>query len=280
MAHTISIINNKGGVAKTTTVVNLGTALWLLGYKVLLVDTDDQCNLTTTIDESCMASDVPNLYNWMLDPAMEPPIYERYPGFDLVPSSMSINNLNTELANKMAREKYLKKCLDRVADNYDYILIDCAPNKDSLININVLATTDSIIIPVRTDTYSITGKTAIIGRIEEARVAFDKPLPILGFLITSFEDTKIGREVKQFFKDAPNLPTFGVRIRKCVKCSEAPRLQMSLFEYAPDSTAADDYMMLAETITSRKPRPKKWVPSVWGKKAMDAFEVFANDQNT
>lgn len=278
MAKIISIINDKGGVAKTTTTINLGTALWLLGKRVLMVDTDKQCNMTITIDRTSYSVGVSTLYDWLKDDTIAPPVYERYQGLDYIPSSIRIDELNTWLADKVYRENYLTIRLNALRDSYDYILIDCAPGCNSILNKNAIAASDGVIVPVRTDLYSVQGKDAVRTIIEEINKMMGKKIQLLGYLLTQFERTKMGREVQQFFRSQPDTPVFPVPIRKCAKCNEAPKEQMSLFEYAADSTAADDYMRLAEQIIEKPTRNKKWTPSVWNEKATKAYMTFINDQ--
>ena len=277
MCKIIAIINDKGGVSKTTTTMNLGTALWLLGYRVLLVDSDKQCNLTVTMDKSSYAPGVTTLYDWMLDEQMAPPVYERYPGLDYIPSGVRIAALNTWLADKVYRENYLAMRLDMLRPEYDFILIDCAPGCTSIINKNAIAAADGVIIPVRADLYSVQGKDAVINIIEQINKMMGKRVEMMGYLLTQFEKTRMGLEVKDFFQGG-SAPVFPVPIRKCAKCNEAPKDQMSLYEFAADSTAADDYMRLAEYLTNRLPRSKKWLPREWGRKAAQAHEEFLKNQ--
>ncbi len=277
MAKIIAIINDKGGVSKTTTTMNLGTALWLLGYRVLLVDSDKQCNLTVTMDKSSYAPDVTTLYDWMLDEKMPPPVYERYVGLDYIPSGVRIDELNTWLADKVARESFLAKRLNMLRAEYDFILIDCAPGCTSIINKNAIAASDGVIIPVRADLYSVQGKDAVVNIIEQINDGLGKHIEMLGYLLTQFEKTRMGMEVRAFFQ-GQQANVFPVPIRKCAKCNEAPKDQMSLYEFAADCTAADDYMMLAEYLTNRMPRPKKWEPKAWGEKAARAHEEFLRNQ--
>lgn len=278
MAKVISIINDKGGVAKTTTTINLGTALWLLGKRVLLVDTDKQCNMTVTIDQTSYMVGVATLYDWLKDDTIAPPVYERYKGMDYIPSSIRIDELNTWLADKVYRENYLSIRLNALRDMYDYILIDCAPGCNSILNKNAIAASDGVIVPVRTDLYSVQGKDAVRAIVEEVNKMMGKKIELMGYLLTQFEKTKMGKEVQEFFRSQPDTPVFPVPIRKCAKCNEAPKEQMSLFEYAPGSTAADDYMRLAEQITGKNTRNKKWTPDVWYKKASEAYMSFIKEQ--
>jgi len=284
MAQIISILNDKGGVAKTTTTVNLGTALWLLGKKVLLIDTDQQCNLTFTLDRTAMdvASDgkAKTLYEWLHD-INRIPVFSRYEGLDFVPSSREMANANDFLSNKMGRESFLSKRLELIKDEYDYILIDCAPGGKNLMNTNVLAASDGVIIPAESDIFSIQGAPNLINFINEVREYSGKELPIMGYLLVKFEgNTRMGKEVKKYYSTANNLggPLLPVQIRKCKDCREAPQSEQTLFEYAPSSTAADDYMRIAEYLIGQKARKKTWTPSAWGKKANAAYNEFINDR--
>ena len=194
MATVISIINDKGGVAKTTTTINLGTALWLLGKRVLLVDTDKQCNMTITIDRSSYKVGVATLYDWLKDDKITPPVYERYSGMDYIPSSIRIDELNTWLADKVYRENYLTIRLNALRDMYDYILIDCAPGCNSILNKNAIAASDGVIGPVRTDLYSVQGKDAVRTIVDEVNKMMGKNIELMGYLLTQFEKTKMGKE--------------------------------------------------------------------------------------
>ena len=190
---------------------------------------------------------------------------------------MRSDDLNTWLADKVYRENYLAMRLDMLRPEYDFILIDCAPGCTSIINKNAIAAADGVIIPVRADLYSVQGKDAVINIIEQINKMMGKRVEMMGYLLTQFERTRMGLEVKDFFQGG-SAPVFPVPIRKCAKCNEAPKDQMSLYEFAADSTAADDYMRLAEYLTNRLPRSKKWVPREWGNKASRAHDEFLKNQ--
>ena len=279
MAKIISVLNDKGGVAKTTTVANLGTALWLMGKRVLLIDTDKQCNLTITLDRTA-AQGVDSIYEWLLDASIEPPIYSRYEGLSFIPSSRKMSNINTLLADKVHREHYLKKRLSTIEDNFDYILIDCAPGGEGLMNINALAASNGVIIPAKTDFYSIHGKNSIMSLIEDVREGMEIELPVLGYLFVMFDaHTKIGKEIRRYFAENSEVPMIPVQIRRCIKVDECIQNEQTLYEYAPDSTAAEDYMRLAEYILGLPVQPrKKSNPQIWGSKANAAYEQFIKER--
>ena len=156
MAHIISLINDKGGVAKTTTTATLGTALWLMGKHVLLIDTDAQRNLTTILDNTSVNTE-DNIATWLMGPIdADPPVYERYEGFDFIPSYHEGIDLEYFLRQRAGGDRYLKLRLDLIEHYYDYILIDCSPGSTSLINTNALEASNNVIIPIKSDIYSVT----------------------------------------------------------------------------------------------------------------------------
>lgn len=287
MAQIIAVLNDKGGVAKTTTTANLGTALWLLGKKVLLVDTDQQCNLTLIMDKTSLLpiddGGPATLFEWFND-IQRIPVFERYPGLDYIPSSRRMADAAEYLSQKVANEKLLQKRLNLIKDQYDYILIDCIPGGKNLVNTNVLVAADCLIVPTEASFFSVQGAPNLLHFIDEVREGYDKELPILGYLLVKFDkNTNLGKEVKRYYNNAKNNiggPLFPVQIRRCQRCNESPGSEMTLFEYAPDSTAADDYMRLAEHILGISVRKKSWLPSVWGKRSKEAYAEFKRTQES
>lgn len=283
MAEIIAILNGKGGVGKTTTTINLGTALWIMGKRVLLVDADPQCNLTRALDETAYAMTSGTLYEWMLDEDYdvkdhEIPTWEKYEGMDYIPASLNMEALNAWLVTKTKREEYLKERLSLTQGNYDYILIDCAPAVDSLLNTNVLVAADSIVVPTRTDLFGLQSQMLLQQRITDIRKKFRKELPIRGYLLTQWEKTRTNRAIADHFRKDNDVDLFRVPIRKCAACNASLMVQQSLFEENADSTAADDYMMLAEDILGIKTRSKKSIPTVWQAKASEAYKHFREVQ--
>lgn len=278
MAEIIAIINDKGGVGKTTTTANLGTALWLLGKKVLLVDTDQQCNLTQIMDlESLMAHDDGKrrtLFEWLLD-ISRIPIYERYEGLDFIPSSRKMSDIEESLGNVKDKKYLLKQRLDLLRKEYDYILIDCTPGGKNLINSNVLVASDAVIVPIEASFFSVQGTPNLLHFINEVRRDYKKDpatLPVLGYLLVKYnERTKLGREVQQFYSENNNIESklFNTSIRVCQRCNESPGQEMTLYEYSPECTAAKDYMQLALELTGIK-KDARWNSDRWAKKIESA----------
>ena len=284
MSHTIAILNGKGGVGKTLTAINLSTALWIMGKKVLMVDADPQCNLTCATDKNAYPLTDNTLYEWILDEDYDAqdhsmPIYVKYDGLHYIPASIQMESLNQWLVSQTKREDYLLDRLSLITQYYDYIIIDCAPAIDSLINTNVLVAADSIVIPTRADMFGMQSQGLMEAKIKEIRKKFKKPLPILGYLLTQYENTRECKDTTDYFKSVPEINLFRRPIRKCARCSECISRQMSVFELDAFSTAADDYMMMAEEIAGVKVRPKKSTPTYWKEKASGAYDQFIQEQD-
>ncbi|MDO5483240.1 MAG: ParA family protein [Bacteroidaceae bacterium] len=255
MAKIISFLNHKGGVAKTTTCANLATALWILGNKVLIIDTDQQCNLSGVLGFSQKEGD-PTLSDWLKEP-VSPPIYIRYDGLEYIPASKALRNMEAELLNKRSRETILARKLEQVKNEYDYIVIDCAPG-DSVLNDNALSASDAVIIPTECSGFSLQGMQNLLLAIKEIQQEINPELKIEGYLLVKYDkQTKIAKEVSKYFERQQEVPTLQTKIRKCVKFDESPLGHQTIFEYAPESNGAEDYMRLAEELTGCK-RPKNW----------------------
>lgn len=293
MSQVISFLHDKGGCAKTTSCVNLGFALWLLGKKVLLIDTDPQCNLTDTVDKTVHLEAETTIYDWLHDfkPGEQRslPIYTRYEGLDYVPGSHSMSNINAELQLMYNREHRLSDFLDiedpesgaKIRNMYDYIFIDCAPGGETLMNTNALVASDFVIVPTEAGIYSLQGLPRLLDYIDKVRTQLRCTVSILGYLLVRWNAQKaISKEVKAYYSNEEEVkaPLFPVYIRECVRCTESVAYEMSLFEYSPDCTAADDYMRVAEYLIGRKARPKTWTPVKWGQIANAAFQRFTKER--
>lgn len=286
MARIICVINDKGGVSKTTTVFNMGTALWLMGYKVLLVDNDHQCNLTSDMDRTAQYA-VPNLLTWMKDGKSEVPVYTRYDRFDYIPSSFDLEELTVFLGSVIGADRYLRIRLNAILehDSYDFVLIDCGPGGGNIINANALEACTEVLIPVRTDTFSVKGRGILERRIDEVR-ALGYNIRVLGILLTQFDPRReMAKATKEYFtryaREYPDMPLVPAQIRSCEAVNKAHGTQMSIFEFDSHSTGADDYMRLAEWVANGSfSRKKSWTPDVWQAKATKAFEEFIQSQKS
>ena len=258
MAKVISILNYKGGVAKTTTTANLGTALWLLGKKVLIIDTDIQCNLSFMFDFDQSEGD-PTLHDWLLNDC-NPPIYDRYEGLHFIPSGLD-ETFDEKLSKLYHNEDVLRVHIQVLREHFDYILIDCAPKK-GLVNVNAMNAADSLLIPVVCDSFSLQGMQTLLDSIEYIKKRMNPNLEVEGILITKYEkNTRISKAVMSYFTNPEEFPLankiFKTRIRKNVKFDESPINHKSCFELDVEANGAEDYMTFAEELIGEK-RPDNW----------------------
>ena len=252
----ISILNYKGGVAKTTTTLNLGTALWLLDKSVLLIDTDSQCNLTKALGFDPKTDGNETIYEMLTGKCQSFPIYERGKGLDYMPGSPALESIAKELP-EYKKLTVLRYYLSQIATQYDYILIDCPPSA-SLLNYNAMIASESIIIPLECAAFSVQGSLKLSPDIEGIKAELNPKLSILGYLFTKYDKrTNIARQVKELFEQDKKIPTFKTVIRRCVAFDSTPIEHQSIFEFDAESNGAKDYLALAEEITKTK-RKKNW----------------------
>ena len=279
MTKVICLENYKGGVAKTTSAYNLAVAFWMLGKRVLLIDTDPQCNLSGMLGFNQQSGD-PTLNEWLRTDGMAMPAYEKYPGLYYVPSSKALRDIESFLNSKVNREmffynKKLKPYLQPQQDGtymFDYVLIDCSP-KEGLMNNNNMSASDYVLIPAECSGFSLQGMQDLLFGINEIKENVNPKLDILGFLIIKYDkQTRISRAVSEFFDSNYGDKVFKTRIRKNVKFDETPLQYKGIFEHAPESNGAEDYMSLAEEITGCT-RPENWQTM-----AMDAWSEANEEQ--
>lgn len=253
----IGVMNYKGGVGKTTTTMNLGTALWILGKRVLLVDADQQCNLTVNMKFEKAGNDTLN--ELMRGQVKSYPIWERYEGLDYMPASDELKSIELYLKSLRNPNYVLKQVLEPLRGEYDYILIDCTP-KSGVMNDNVMVAADAILIPSDCGPYSLTGMDTLKADIEEMQSLpyLNPKLELIGIVRTNFEKRlKVSRETNETLEQLFPGKLLDVTISRCSKVNDAPRHFMSMFELDAESTTANDYMRLAEIIDGRK-RPTNW----------------------
>ncbi|MBM6866669.1 ParA family protein [Bacteroides caecigallinarum] len=279
MTKVICLENYKGGVAKTTSAYNLAVAFWMLGKRVLLIDTDPQCNLSGMLGFNQQSGD-PTLNEWLRTDGMAMPAYEKYPGLYYVPSSKALRDIESFLNSKVNREmffynKKLKPYLQPQQDGtymFDYVLIDCSP-KEGLMNNNNMSASDYVLIPAECSGFSLQGMQDLLFGINEIKENVNPKLDILGFLIIKYDkQTRISRAVSEFFDSNYGDKVFNTKIRKNVKFDETPLQYKGIFEHAPESNGAEDYMSLAEEITGCT-RPENWQTM-----AMDAWAEANGEQ--
>lgn len=246
MARIIAIANNKGGVGKSTTTANLGAALALKGQKVLVVDTDPQANLTAAlldIDEKPIEV---SIYDTMSGSAALP-IHHVSPNLDIVPADIALAAAEIDLVSRRAREFVLKKLLSPVVGNYDFVLIDCAPSL-GLITLNVLSMADSVLIPLTGEALPMRGLAMLDNYISDVVADLNPTLHVGGVVVTRFNNRKLNTVVLSTIAERYGDKVLKSRIRENISIAEAPLAHCSIFDYAPDSNGAKDYMELASEI--------------------------------
>ena len=247
MARVITICNAKGGVGKTTTATNLGAYLAAMGRYVLLVDMDPQANATTGVG---VAAKDPSIYHSFVDDHNPSSLIKktRIFGFEVLPASQSLAGANVELVSMDEREYRLKKILNQVRTNYDYILIDCPPSL-GLLTVNALVASEHVMIPVQCEYFALEGLSQLVNTVNLVRHGLNPDLQVLGVLLTMYDKrNKLSRQVlNEVNKNFPG-HVFNAVIPRLVSLAEAPSFGKTILQFDPGSRAARSYRQLAEEI--------------------------------
>ena len=253
MGRTIAIANQKGGVGKTTTAINLSACLAEKGKKVLAVDMDPQGNMTSGlgVDKDSVEN---TIYNLIIgESKMEEVLIEDVlENLDIIPTNIDLSGAEIELLDVEEKEYIVRNEIDKIKDNYDFIIIDCPPSL-SMLTINAMTTADSVLVPIQCEYYALEGLSQLIHTVELVRDRLNPKLTIEGVVFTMYDArTNLSLQVVENVKDNLEQTIYKTIIPRNIRLAEAPSYGIPINKYDPKSAGAESYLRLADEVIDKE----------------------------
>ena len=248
----IAIANQKGGVGKTTTAINLSAALAISGRKVLLIDLDPQANSSLTfVDHAAISKSIYELMTDTQSDGLEAIMPTSVPGLSVLPSTISLAKLESKLLGEFDAPFRLKDRLDKITKAFDYVIIDTPPTL-GLITVNALVASDYLIVPIQPSYFALEGTDDLLETVEKVKARPNPNLQVLGVLITLLDKrTTLAKDIQDQIRTVFGDKVFRTVISKSVRLEESPAYKECIFTFAPSSTGASEYSSLCEEVISR-----------------------------
>ena len=256
MGRVIAIANQKGGVGKTTTSINLSAALAERGKRVLVIDTDPQGNTTSGfgLDKNELENSIYELMigECTIDEAIQKDVVEDLDGVDIIPSNVNLAAVEIELIDADQKEFILREAISKVKDNYDFIIIDCPPSL-SMLTVNAMTTANTVLVPIQCEYYALEGLSQLVHTVNLVRDRLNPELEMEGVVFTMFDSrTNLSLQVVENVKEHIQENVYKTIIPRNIRLAEAPSYGLPINIYEPKSAGAEAYRLLADEVIERK----------------------------